>query len=155
MAEFNRRHTDDNGERLVRVETDLEHVRGSLDGFAERFQVHISDTSRGFEELRGHMQTLAISSEVQANNSKVQSDAMTNLADAVTALSKSESRVTSLEEFRARTDRHLSVCDHDRSGQREKLNKTTERVDRLYWIAPILLVIVQGLWALAVHFKVF
>jgi hypothetical protein len=150
-----RRSSDeqDGHDRLVRLETEVDHVSGALGNIAERLETHIDQNSKGFEELRLSMTKLAMAAETQANTGHTQAESMKELSSAVVTLTKNENRVTMLEDFKGRTEIHLKICDADRANLRERLGTTSERIDRIYWIAPILLLIAQGVWALIVHFK--
>ena len=109
----NRRYTDEHGERIVRLESDMNHVKGSLDTIA---------------------------------------DSMDKLANAVSDIAKNDFKISILEDFRTRTEAHLKFCDAQHLDTKDKLNNTTEKVNRLYWLAPLALLAIQGIWQLYTFF---
>lgn len=109
----NRRYTDEHGERIVRLESDMSHVKGSLDTIA---------------------------------------DSMDKLASAVSDIAKNDFKISILEDFRTRTETHLKFCDAQHSDTKDKLNSTTEKVNRLYWLFPGILLLIQGAWEFYTHF---
>jgi methyl-accepting chemotaxis protein len=154
IAPYNRRLTDaaDGHERLVRLESDVDHVKGSLDNISEKLQDHVEQNTKGFNELREHMTRLAMSAELQAATSRQQADSMSKLTNTVSDIAKSDFKIQALEDFRHRTEAHLKACDAKHDSTKEKLNKTTEKVDRLYWLAPLALLAIQGIWQLYTFF---
>ena len=152
QPEQNRRFTDMQVERLSKVESEVTHIKGSVDSVVDKLNGHIEQNSRGFEELRGSMQRLAVASEVQTTISKQQADSMTKLADTVKDIAKNDFKISSLEEFKVNTLSHLRSCDAKHDATKEKLNKTTEKIDRLYWLAPLALLAIQGIWQLYTYF---
>lgn len=152
LPEQNRRYTDEHGERIVKLEVDVNHVRGSLDNISEKLQDHVEQNAKGFAELRDSMTRLAISAEVQSATSRQQADSMSKLANTVSDIAKNDFKISTLEDFRLRTEAHLNHCNAEHKATTEKLNKTTEKIDRLYWLAPLVLLAIQGIWEVYQHF---
>lgn len=156
MPDFNRRSSDteDPMLKLVRLESDLDHWSKSLDSIGDRLDVYITNNSKIWDELKSHMQNLATASEIQALTSRQQAETMAQLSTTLMEMSKNDSKIQSLEEFRVRTNSHLEFCDKDRKAVHDELTKTTELTMRLYWLAPIVLLLIQGAWEVLTHFKI-
>ena len=145
-----RRSTDipENGfERLVRLESDVTHLADIVGDTNNKLESHQVSTEKSFGELRLLTQELVVQAKVQVN-------VLDRALAAIEVVSKHETRVSSLEEFRRRTEIHLTACDADRLNLRDKIRTAEEKVDRLYWLAPILFVIVQVGWTLLTHFHI-
>jgi hypothetical protein len=166
--EFNRRATDSDviGERVVKLETNVEHMHTAIDGISDKFETHVEQNARGFEELRMHMQTMAIATERQAAAFERQNDSMQRMQHTLEILAKSDSKIVALEEFRRSITLHTEDCDIDRDRLRTKLAEVNnailhnrERVNRIYWVVPILATIggatITAGWQVLTYFKVF
>lgn len=151
-----RRYTDtpEGLERLVRLETDVMHVKSSVDVFSDRLEVHMSETGKSFIELRHTMSMLANSIEKQVIASNYLTDSTSKMSDAIQILTKADIRINSLEEAKARCDVAIQIAIADREKMHEAINRATERVDRLYWLVPLVVTVVAGAWELFTHFKI-
>ena len=148
--EQSRRSTDlppDGFERLVRLEKDVEHIEDIINDANNKFENHQVSTDKSFAELRLLTQELVVQAKVQVS-------VLDRALSAIEVVSKHETRVASLEEFRKRTETHTTICDADRLSMHDQIRTTSEKVDRLYWLAPILFVIVQVGWTLLTHFHI-
>jgi chromosome segregation ATPase len=148
LHDQNRRFTDMQTERLSKVESEVTHIKNSVDTLNSNNE----QTYKVFDELRSNVQRLAVTAEVQSTISKQQADSMSKLADTVTDLAKNDFKISLLEDFKQRTEAHLKFCDAQHSDTKDKLNKTSEMVNRLYWVFPGLLLLIQGAWELYTHF---
>lgn len=148
----NRRYSDEHGERIVKLETQVQNVHGSLDNISDKLNQHVTDNARGFAELRDSMTRLAVSSEVQANTARQQADSMNKLATTVSDIAKNDFKISTLEDFRVNTMAHLRSCDAKHEATRERLAKTEEKTNRLYWLAPLALLAIQGIWQVYTFF---
>lgn len=135
--EDNRRALDGTGERLIKLEVDFVHVKGKVDNINDKLDEHIEQNAKGFEELRGHMASLANSSMMAVDTFDRQARTMDTISETLREFQKNEFKVSSLEEWKTRVDTHLGQCDAEHKSTSEKLTTTTERINRLYWIIPI------------------
>ena len=135
--EENRRAFDGTGERLIKLEVDFDHVKGKVDDINQKLDEHIDNNAKGFEELRGHMSSLANSSMLAVDTFDRQSRTMDGIANTLKEFQKNEFKVSSLEEWKSRVDIHLGQCDSEHESTKEKLTKTDEMVRRIYWIVPL------------------
>jgi hypothetical protein len=146
VTDLKRRATDteeDDLMKLVRLESDVDHMKGALDNIAGRLEDHIEYNSKGFDELRSHMQKLAISSEVQSNTSKQQAETMSQLSNTIKEMAKNDTKISSLEEFRNRTDTHFVICDADRKALTTKVTLIEEKISRIYWICGVIIGLIE------------
>lgn len=137
MEDLNRRMSDVQGEKLIRLEGEVVHVKEAVNTIGTRLEEHITSNARGFEELRDHMQSLAVSAQLANQSNVAQTITLKELSNTLAEMGKNDFKVTTLEDWRTRVDTHLAYCDAKHESTKEKLTKTDEMVRRLYWIIPI------------------
>ena len=145
LPEHNRRFTDVQVERLSKVESEVTHIKTSIDSVSDKLQGHIDQNNKGFEELRASMHRLATTAEVQSTISMQQADSMKQLATTVSDIAKNDFKISTLEDFRIRTDGHLKACDLKHETTKDELRKTTERINRIYWLGGLLIAAIEVL----------
>ena len=129
MTEFNRRITDrpEFADRVVALETNIDHIRTSVSDLGEKLSGHISDETAEVSNITDAVSRVQVTQDVQTRT-------LDRMATAIEQVAVHSSRVQALEDWRGKTE--------------VRLDETVTRVSVIYKVVAAIVVLSPAVWAM-------
>jgi len=134
--------------RMAALEITVKHAKEAIDDLSKDLKEHVAEEHQNLKAITSSIQRLAFTSESHQTT-------LTSIAGTLQDLAAQGARITSLEEYRVRTEKLDEKQDKLLTELAVQQEQTSESVGRLYWVAGLVATAVSGLWAVATRFKLF